>query len=182
MSLAMSQSVAQDRSGLFEALLAPEIDHAYQLAGYLLGNAPDAEDAVHEAILRAWQAFGGLRDHGRFGQWLTRIVVNVCRDRLRRRRRVPMVGLGDLEPTGHEAGESTAEDPFAQALARDAVGRALATLGPDQRVVIVLHYFGDRSVNEIAAALGTPSGTVKWRLRAACARMRRELERDGEGL
>ncbi len=172
-----SKGAADDRAA-FEGLLSPELDHAYQLAGYVLGTSADAEDAVYEAVLRAWQAFGGLRDRDRFGPWLTRIVVNVCRDRLRRRKVVSMVPIGGIERAG--AGEPQSPDPFASALARDAVGRALAVLGPEQRAVVVLHYWGCRSVAEIAALLEVPAGTVKWRLHAACDRMRRELEADEE--
>jgi RNA polymerase sigma factor (sigma-70 family) len=170
MPLALSGVATETVRDRFERLLRPEIDGAYQLAGYLLGEAAEAEDAAGEAVARAWSGFEGLRDEERFGPWLTRILVNVCRDRLRRRRVIPFVPLGDHEPE--------AADPFASALARDAVGRALRLLGPDQRAVVVLHYWNERSVVEIARILGVPSGTVKWRLRAACRRMRPELERE----
>jgi RNA polymerase sigma factor (sigma-70 family) len=175
MPLAVTRPATQQVQERFARLLRPELDHAYQLAGYLLGGAGEAEDAAAEAVARAWGRFDGLRDDDRFGPWLTRIVVNVCRDRLRRRRIVPFVPLDPDEPAAEGA------DPFASALARDAVGRALRLLGPDQRAVVVLHYWNDRSVAEIASILRIPSGTVKWRLRAACRRMRPELEREGSG-
>jgi RNA polymerase sigma factor (sigma-70 family) len=175
MELPLSVGViaAENARERFERLLRPEFDRAYQLAGYLLGHAAEAEDAAGEAVARAWARFDGLREEDRFRQWLTRIVVNVCRDRLRRRRIAPFVALGDIEPE--------ATDPFASVLARDAVGRALRLLGPDQRAVVVLHYWDDRSVAQIAGILRIPSGTVKWRLRAACRRMRPELEREESG-
>jgi RNA polymerase sigma-70 factor (ECF subfamily) len=173
MPLTASLAATEGARESFERLLRPEFDRAYQLAGYLLGHAAEAEDAVGEAVARAWTRFDGLRDEGCFRQWLTRIVVNVCRDRLRRRRIAPFLPLGDVEPE--------AADPFATVLARDAVGRALRLLGPDQRAVVVLHYWDDRSVAQIAGILGIPSGTVKWRLRAACRRMRPELEREESG-
>jgi RNA polymerase sigma factor (sigma-70 family) len=173
MPLALSGVATESARDRFERLLRPELDHAYQLAGYLLGEAAEAQDAAGEAVARAWSGFDRLRDEERFGPWLTRILVNVCRDRLRRRRVIPFVPLGDVEPEG--------ADPFASALARDAVGRALRLLGPDQRAVVVLHYWNDRSVAEISRILGIPSGTVKWRLRAACRRMRPELEREEAG-
>jgi len=173
MPLAVNAVASEEARERFARLLRPEVDRAYQLAGYLLGRSAEAEDAAGEAIARAWIRFGGLRDDERFAAWLTRIVVNVCRDRLRRRRIAPFAPFDPAEP---EAG-----DPFATALARDAVGRALRVLGPEQRAVLVLHYWNDRSVAEIAAILGIPRGTVKWRLRAACRRMRPELEREEAG-
>ena len=86
MPLALSGVATETVRDRFERLLRPEFDHAYQLAGYLLGEAAEAEDAAGEAVARAWSGFEGLRDEERFGPWLTRILVNVCRDRLRRRR------------------------------------------------------------------------------------------------
>ena len=173
MPLTASRVAGESARERFERLLRPELDRAYGLAGYLLGEAAEAEDAAGEAVARAWSRFDGLRNDDSFGGWLTRIVVNICRDRLRRRRVVPFVPLGGLEPE--------AADPFATALERDAVGRALRLLGPEQRAVIVLHYWNDLSVAEIAEILRIPSGTVKWRLRNACRRMRPELEREEAG-
>ena len=67
----------------------------------ILGDPVEAEDAVHDAAVVAWRGFAGLRDRDRFEAWFGRILVNGCRDRLRRRRRRPIVAwipmLGDLD-------------------------------------------------------------------------------------
>ncbi len=160
-----------DEREIFGALVRPRLDATYRLAGYLLGNAAEAEDVAQEAILRAWQHFPDLRDRATFPAWLDRIVVNACRDRLRRRRIVqfrPLDTPDDVEP-------ETA-DPFAASLDRELLGRALGALPPDQRIVVVLRYWKDASNEDIAAALGIPVGTVKSRLHYAFATLRRELE------
>ena len=64
-------------------LAIPELSASYQLATRILGNRGDVEDAVNEAILRAWNSFDRLRDRASFRPWLTRIVVDVCRNDLR---------------------------------------------------------------------------------------------------
>jgi RNA polymerase sigma-70 factor (ECF subfamily) len=145
------------------------LDRAYRLAGLLLGDAHDAEDAVHDALVRAWQRFPELRDRARFDAWLDRIVVNVCRDRMRRSRRVTFLdihGHGDVPAPG---------DTFATFLQRDELTRALTSLDPDLRVVVVLRYWADLSVDDIAARLGVPAGTVKSRLHRAIAALRASL-------
>jgi RNA polymerase sigma-70 factor (ECF subfamily) len=152
----------------FVRLATRHLDGAFKLAGYLLGDAGEAEDALQDALLRAWRAWPGLRDPDSFGPWLDRIVANVCRSRIRARRRVRTIAIDDLEV-------QTA-DPFRAALARDAVGRALDGLTPEQRVVVVLRYWRDMPLDQIASRLNLPLGTVKSRLHYAQRRLRREIE------
>jgi RNA polymerase sigma-70 factor, ECF subfamily len=139
------------------------------LAGLILGNAADAEDATQEALLRAWKSAGSLRDPGQARVWLDRIVVNVCRDRLRRIRTVRFVALPD------DAG-LTPVDPFQAVLQRDEAVRAIGYLDPDQRIVVVLHYWAGLTLTEIADRLQWPVGTVKSRLHSALERMRTRVD------
>jgi RNA polymerase sigma factor (sigma-70 family) len=144
---------------------------AYGLAGYLLGDAMDAEDATQDAMDRAWRARASLRDPDAFDGWLDRIVANVCRDRMRRRKLIRVV---DLE--AGIGGEGT--DPFRAFLDRDELGRALDALTPEQRVVVVLRFWRDLTLEQIASRLDWPLGTVKSRLHHALAAMRLRLECD----
>jgi RNA polymerase sigma-70 factor (ECF subfamily) len=125
----------------------------------ILGSRADAEDATHDAFVAAWRSWGTLRDPDRFEAWFDRILVNTCRDRLRRSRRHGVTDLsdtlGDL-PAAGDVERATAD--------RDIIGRGLARLTPDQRVVIVLRFYRDLTIDEIAARLGVPAGTVKSRL------------------
>jgi RNA polymerase sigma-70 factor, ECF subfamily len=156
--------------GDFVRLAGRHLDSSFKLAGYLLGDAGEAEDAVQESLLRAWRAWSGLRDAESVGPWLNRIVVNVCRTRIQARRRVRVLALDD--GLGTEA-----VDPFRAVLTRDAVGRALDRLTPEQRVVVVLRYWRDMPLESIAATLEVPLGTVKSRLHYAQRLLRAEIER-----
>ncbi len=150
------------------------LDRAYRLAGLLLGRRADAEDAVQEALLRAWRGLGSLRDPAGFEPWFDRILVNVCRDRLRRAGRIRFIELDG------EAHGGTVADPFRDVLERDAALRALAVLEPDERVVVVLHYWADLTLADVAVRTGWPIGTVKSRLHRALGRLGPVLDGEGE--
>jgi RNA polymerase sigma-70 factor, ECF subfamily len=149
----------------FLRLAGSELDRAYRLAGFLLGDAHEAEDATQEALIRAWQSIGALRDPDTFRPWFDRILVNLCRDRLRRRRRINFV------PLDATAEFVRARDPFGAILDRDEVLVLMNGLDADERIVIVLHYWADLTLAAVAQRLGWPIGTVKSRLHRALDRM-----------
>jgi RNA polymerase sigma-70 factor (ECF subfamily) len=159
-------------TALFIQLADRELPRAFRTAGYILGNASDAQDVAQDAILRAWKAWPTLRDPDRFGPWFERILVNACLDRIRRRHGIRFVDL-------NAAPALQATDPFVAELARDEVGRALAALPPEQRVVVVLRFWRDLSLQEIAERLSLPLGTVKSRLHYGMRAMRSALEAAG---
>lgn len=157
----------------FDQLVRTRLDRSFRFACAVLGNEADAADAVQDAYVTAWRELPRLRDPDRFDGWLGRIVLNSCRQTMRRRGRVRELSLDGLEPTDtgiHPPGQRS--DPVLVA-ERDALARAIGRLTLDQRAILALHHLEERSVGEIAARLGIPSGTVKWRLHAA----RRALER-----
>jgi RNA polymerase sigma-70 factor (ECF subfamily) len=137
-----------------------ELDRAWRLAGLILGDRHDAEDATQEALVRAWRGLDSLRDPGGFQAWFDRILVNVCRDRIRDARRHPVLDISDgLAP------EPAARVDVESSVARsDELRRGLARLDADRRIAIVLRYYLDLSVAEVAARVGVPAGTVKSRL------------------
>jgi RNA polymerase sigma-70 factor (ECF subfamily) len=170
---ALSPAAEREAAALrdeFVRLAGRHLDGAYKLAGYLLGDAGEAEDAVQEALVRAWRAWPRLRDPDSVGPWLDRIVANVCKTRLGKRRGVRNVAFDDEL-------EIHAPDPFRAALARDAMGRALDKLSPEQRVVVVLRYWRDMPLEQIALRLDVPLGTVKSRLHYALRLLGREIDR-----
>jgi RNA polymerase sigma-70 factor (ECF subfamily) len=157
---------AADRSDRFVALATGELDRAYRLAGLILGDAAEAEDAVGDALERAWASLDRLRDPAGFSAWFDRILVNACRDRLRRRRVVRFI---PLEP---ENGRVEPADPFRQVLDRDELVRSVRELPDDERVVVILHYWADLTLQGVADRVGLPIGTVKSRLHRALEHMR----------
>ena len=171
----LDRMTTSDPADWFARLADQELDRAYRLAGLILGSFNDAEDATHDAYVRAWDRVGSLRDPAGFQAWFDRILVNVCRDRLRRSRIVRFV------PVDGEAAGRPAPDVFEPlAGARDLLA-ALAGLEPDLRVAVVLRYWADLTVDDVAARMGIPAGTVKSRLHRALGQMRERLVEPAAG-
>ncbi|MGH2489483.1 MAG: RNA polymerase sigma factor, partial [Candidatus Limnocylindria bacterium] len=128
---------AEDRKRAFSRLLYGSLDRSYRLAAVILGEQDDAEDATHDAAVRAWQRIGTLRDPEKFEPWFQRILINVCRTRLRARRRPPALMLA-----------STPTDSIAESMEHAALIEAIATLTFEHRTVIALRYLEDLTVEQ----------------------------------
>jgi RNA polymerase sigma-70 factor (ECF subfamily) len=161
---------AGDREA-FELIVVAKGEPLFRTALAIVGNEADARDATQEAFIGAWRALPRLRDVERFDAWLGRILINECRMALRHRRRVPEVALSD-SPDSHEADfRSRTTDAPDSTDFDDAFNR----MSVDQRAILVLHHLHGYGVGEIAAWLGIPTGTVKWRLSRARKALAAEL-------
>jgi RNA polymerase sigma-70 factor (ECF subfamily) len=146
---------------------------SYQLAALILRDRDEAEDATQEAIARAWSSWGALRDENRFDAWFDRILVNVCRNRMRHVRTLRVVALDD-------SFDAPAADSHGTVVARLALEPAFAALTPEQRIIVVLRFWRDLPVEAIAERLGIPAGTVKSRLHYALKSLRAAIESSEE--
>ena len=133
----------------------------YRAALLTLGSESAAVDAVDEAVYKGYLSYQKLRQPQYLETWLVRILINVCRDELRRRKRE--LAVDELPETAQEAYDSL---PL-----KEAVRRLPAQL----RDVIVLRYFTGLTLEETAAALDLPRGTVSTRQRRALALLKLEL-------
>ena len=160
----LPRTSAVDRTASFRQLAEDHLDDAYALAAVILGDRAEAEDATHDAIVKAWHAWPSLRSTDAFAPWFQRILVNSCRDRLRQRKRRAPLDRPHPDPDLDHSLPSREADAFARTAERDAIERALHELNPDERISVVMRYFLDLPVETIAARLNVPSGTVKSRL------------------
>jgi len=147
--------------------------YAWRAAYAVTADRALADDAAQEAIEKAFRSLDRFDESRPFAPWLKRIVVNRAIDHLRRTRRLEV--LHDEETTFHTwaVGESAEED-----LRHWAIADAVAALGAGKRVVVVLHYWLDLPIEEIAGVLGLPVGTVASRLGRAKTELRAVLEED----
>ncbi len=163
---------ADARREAFVRHLQASLDQSYALAAAILGDRAEAEEATHDAVCHAWAGIDGLRDPDRVEAWFTRILVNACRDRLRRRRVRP----AGVALDGDAAGFAT-EDAYDRLVTDDELGQALRRLSPDHRAVVVLRFWADLPIEEIAARTGDRAGTVKSRLHYALSNLRAAWDR-----
>jgi len=164
------------RALAFERLVEDRLDATYRLARLILRDAQEAEDATHDAFARAWRDHHRLRDADRFDAWFGRILVNACRDRLRRGSHRRHGGLAEA------AGATATHDAHRQVDDRDALERAFRSLNADQRIAVVLRYYRDLPVEQVARSVGAPVGTVRSRLHYGLRELRRALEAAGQGM
>jgi RNA polymerase sigma factor (sigma-70 family) len=172
----------------FEDLMLPHLDAAYNLACWLLRDAHEAEDAVQDAYLKAYEALPQYRG-GSSAAWLLKIVRNTCLTMLRRRKgRSNVIVLRDMlsddDPLLRSALRDVTSVPERQVIAKaeqEAVRAALAGLPEHYREIVVLREFEDMSYQEIADITQLPIGTVMSRLSRARRALREALIESGEG-
>jgi RNA polymerase sigma-70 factor (ECF subfamily) len=163
----------------FEAILRRYDRRLYRTARAILRDDVEAEDAMQEAYVRAYEHLGGFEGRARFSTWLTRIVVHETLGRLRRRERAEPVGLvGDLREELMADLSSAGADPERAALDRELgafLEQAIDELPQGIREVFVLRAVEELSVAETAACLDVPEDTVKTRLFRARGHLQRRL-------
>jgi RNA polymerase sigma-70 factor (ECF subfamily) len=151
------------------------------LAASMLRDRDEANDVVEDALLRVHRAAPGFRGERGLRTWVLRIVANLCRDRLRRRKFI--APHEEDEDPFERAGLSV--DPIAdwddsldQRVLAQALERALAALPVEQREILVMRHRLGLSHAEIVEALGVPSGTVKSRIARALAALRERVTQE----
>jgi RNA polymerase sigma-70 factor (ECF subfamily) len=151
----------------FEALLEPMLGQAYRLACGMLHDPQAAEDAVQEAAFKSWRKLSQLREGSEMRPWFLGIVANECRSTKRSR----WWSVLQSEPP-EPATESTADAVVAGLELR----QALRAMDPAKRLVLVLFWYLDLSVDEIAGIIGTSANGAESRLRRATAELKKRME------
>lgn len=151
--------------GAFAALIKAHERSLYCTALSLLRSSWEASDAVQEAFLEAYANLQTLREPAKFRPWLARILVNICYQMLGRgRRTVPVEEVPERAAHVFIGSEETLD-----------LMAALRSLDEEHRWVVALRYFHDLKVDEIAAIMDCPAGTVKSRLNRALEKLNARL-------
>lgn len=160
---------------------------ALRVAARMLGDGTEAEDVAQEAMLRLWRVASDWREgEAKVSTWLYRVTVNLCTDRLRRRRPLPLDEAGDV-PEDRPGVLSAMIETDRQAVVQRTVQDALARLPERQRQAVVLRHLEGLGNPEIAAVMGIGVEAVesltargKRALAAALSGQRDELGFDDE--
>lgn len=162
---AIARATAGDAAS-FSLLIEPLLDPAYRLAAVMLSDRTAAEDAVQEGSIKAWRKLRQLRgDVTTLRPWFLSIVANECR-MTRRRRWWSVVKQADPEtPVSADPTSGTRSDLHA----------ALRRLSPEERLPLVLHFYLDLPMDEVARTLGVSESAAKSRIYRAARRLRSDL-------
>ncbi len=156
--------------GAFEELVARHRDKLYARAYSMMRNEEEALDLSQEAWIKGWQRLRQFQGESSFGTWMTRIVINLCLDQLRKQKRQR---AESIEEMNEESGGVERQMPvitvnptagLERAELRQRIDRALGQLSYEHRTVLVLHEFEEMEYKEIARTMGCSIGTVMSRL------------------
>ncbi|GAC1509709.1 MAG: sigma-70 family RNA polymerase sigma factor [Candidatus Dormibacteraceae bacterium] len=151
----------------FSELVYPLVEIGYRLACGMLHDAQAAEDVVQEASLTAWRKLGRVKDQSMFRPWFLSIVANECRN-ARRRKWTAAVSLGLPELAVRSSEESV--------LRGVDLRRALSQLNDRDLLVVVLYFYLDLPLEEVAPIVGSSVGAARARLYRSIRRLRPDLE------
>jgi RNA polymerase sigma-70 factor (ECF subfamily) len=178
----VARSIRGDTDSFNELILRWERP-IYALAYRTIGREEEARDVVQETFLRAFRALPGFRGQAKFSSWLYRIALNLCRDWIRRERRVPVVqapeGVDLLDIAAAAEPSEAIEDLVARRDTTRLVEALMAELPEEQRTAILLKEYHGLTFQEIADLVGCPLSTVKTRLYQGLTVLRRELAKRG---
>jgi RNA polymerase sigma-70 factor (ECF subfamily) len=155
----------------FTQLVKAYAPRLHGVANLILHDPDRAQDAVQDALLMGWRDLRALRDPEAFEAWLRRLTVRACYGVARKERRRNRVEVHEVT----DPGASRAPDSSAELAERDWLYEMLERVAIDQRIVIVLHYYLDLSVNEVAEVLDVPYGTAASRLHRGLEAMRTSM-------
>ena len=156
----------------FDALTLVDYPRLFRVAHGILRDRSHAEDATQQAYLDIWRNIRRLREPAKFEVWSYRLLVHACYAEAKRTPKwLPDTALPP-------ASEPTTADAFEAVLDRDELEHGFRYLSVDHRVVIVLHYLLDMTLEQIAETLDVPTGTVCSRRSRAMAAMRAALDSD----
>ena len=160
----------------FETLVRRHRDRLWAVALRTTGDPEEAADALQDALISSYRRAGQFRGESAVTTWLHRIVVNASLDRLRRRSARPAAPLPDDVEALPGAVVADPVDPMARREVQLMVTDALARLPEDQRAAVLLVDVEGYSVEEAAATLGIPEGTVKSRCFRGRAKLAKQLD------
>ncbi len=167
---ALVRAAQRGDMGAFEELVARHRDKIYARAYSMMRNEEEAIDLSQEAWVKGWQRLRQFQGESSFGTWLTRIVINLCLDQLRKQKRHR---TDSIEAMSEESGGVERQMPVVnvnptagleRAELRQRIDRALGQLSYEHRTALVLHEFEEMEYKEIAKTMGCSIGTVMSRL------------------
>jgi RNA polymerase sigma-70 factor (ECF subfamily) len=160
----LMQTVASGGEEAFRQLMERHQGWVCALIAAIVRNDQHAEDMTQEVFWRVHQHAVDYIGQGEFVGWLKSIAINTAKDFLRKQKRAIVIGLEGIEETLPDDDRFNPATVLLTSVLREELRSAIETLPDDQRLVIIMRYFGDMNLQDIAWAMRCPLGTVKSRL------------------
>ncbi|MFP5112468.1 sigma-70 family RNA polymerase sigma factor [Bacillaceae bacterium C204] len=165
----VKDAIKGDDSAFLRLMQLYKID-LYKTALSYFRNEEEAIEAIQEVTYRAYKNLKSIRDTAYFKTWLTRIMINYCNDQLKKNKRI-VLGEEILNKQGNEENHTRME-----------LKDAMLGLDDRSREILMLKYFNDMKIKDIASTMKCPEGTVKTWLNKALKALREKLEQKGGDL
>ena len=136
----------------------------YKIAYYYMGNKTEAEDAVGDAVLRAYENFAHLKEKEAFRSWITKILVNCCKKRMK------------IWYRKEEALEEKILYHEPDYISKQAIHEAFTVLSKEERLIIALYVFGGYKGEEISQILQKNHNTIRSKYHRALGKLKKQLE------
>lgn len=183
LELQLVKRVKTGERAAFDSLVDKHKGKAFALAFNIIGNYEDAKDVLQEAFVKAYVSINNFRESSNFYTWFYRILVNLCRDFLRRRSTQRRVLAEPLRMQGSEEEEmfdvaGSGPDPSQAALnkeTKEMVDQAINLLPEKQKIVFILRHIQEMKLNEIAQMLDCSESTAKVHLFRAIRSLQKSL-------
>jgi RNA polymerase sigma-70 factor (TIGR02954 family) len=160
----------QGNDEAFFQLISAEKERLYKIAFAYLKNESESLEAIQETTCRAYVKLRKMKEPRYFNTWLIRILIHYCIDEQKRKRKVVIL----LEVPETKANSPSSDDKLS-------LERAIDKLAPHYRHIIILKYYQDMTLTEIARLLEKPEGTVKTWLNKALIQLRSDMGPEGCG-
>ncbi|MBI3657228.1 MAG: RNA polymerase sigma factor [Acidobacteria bacterium] len=184
--LALSQRMKDREANAYEELIERYQQEIFRIALAYLKDPDEADCATQECFVRVFQKIDSFREKSSLRTWLTRIIINVCLDRLKSRKWAALFGRGRKRAGARDDAEEklknvhsllpTPEEAAMHQELSERIRRVLATLSSRQKTIFVLKHYERRSLREISQITDLTIGTVKSHLSRALHKVRDELK------
>jgi RNA polymerase sigma-70 factor, ECF subfamily len=164
--LLVKKAVNGDKDSFIQ-LVDPIKEKLYRIAFVYLKNEDDALDCIHDGIIKAIKSLDTLKEPQYFNAWITRIIVNVCKDYIKKNNKVVLVDINNYENT--LISEDNQND------INEEIKIALNKLSENERDLIIMRYLEDKSLKDIVSNTNLPLGTVKSRLNRTLIKLRKYM-------
>lgn len=150
----------------FESLIRANENSMYRIARVILKSDADCVDAIQETIIKSYRAIARLKHPDYFKTWLTKILINECKNILRNRNKI--IAIDNINNVTYE------KDAINECELLD-LKQAIEKMDKEIKIIVMLYYYEDLSVKTISEILDIPEGTIKSRLHRARAYLYKKL-------